>query len=353
MKKYFPQTGAFTFLTLLVFGISCMGQVKKEPPKEVIVESKTSPGQPKLIKTEGSGPGHNVRCSLQDKEGNLWFGTTGEGLYKYDGKSFIQFTASNGLNSNLVWCLLEDNEGKIWVGTETGVLLYDGKTFSSIQIPLPYNLPPNKNRNTHDVFSIMQDKNGKLWFATIDGVFIYDRKSFLHFIVDEGGGGFMSSNNNVEYILEDNTGNIWFGGRSNEGVFRYDGKSVTNVKINGQQPPNNWYWPVLQDRIGNIWFSNWDGVCRYDGKTFTKHAGLNGPVTKIIEDKKGNLWFGGGSRGICRYDGKTFTCFSTTEGLINNDVWSILEDRAGNLWVGTRNTGLFRFDGKSFTRFSE
>lgn len=353
MKKYFQHKQAFTFLAFLVFSTSCDGQVKKELSKEEIVESKISSGHPKLIKTQGSGPGHNVRASLQDREGNLWFGTTAEGLYKYDGKAFIQFTASNGLNGNLVWCLLEDKDGTIWIGTEAGVLLYDGKTFINIQIPLPYNLPPNKNKNTHDVFSIMQDKSGKLWLATIDGVFVYDGKTFTHFIVDKGGGGFASSNNNVEYILEDKAGNIWFGGRSNEGVFRYDGKSVINLKINEQQPPNNWAWPVLQDKHGTIWFSNWDGAYRYNGKSFTKQAGLSGPVTKIIEDKKGNLWFGGGGRGICRYDRKSFNCFSTKDGLTNNDVWSILEDRQGNLWIGTRNTDLFRFDGKTVTSFSE
>lgn len=343
------------FLALMCESTYCNAQGEKNLPKEKLSETKViavSDGQPKLIKTQGSGPSHNVRASLQDKEGNLWFGTTAEGLYKYDGKSFIQFTSANGLKGNLVWCLLEDKDGKIWIGTQYGICLYDGKTFTTIQIPLPYNLPPNKNSNTHDVFRMMQDKSGKLWLATIDGVFIYDGKSFTHFIVDEGGGGFASTNNNVEYILEDKEGNIWFGGRSNEGVFRYDGKAVTNLKINQQQPPNNWYWPVLQDKKGNIWFSNWDGAYRYDGKTFTKHAGLSGPVTKIVEDKKGNLWFGGGGRGICRYDGKTFTCLTTKDGLTNTDVWSILEDSDGNLWIGTRNTGLYRYDGKTITDFT-
>jgi ligand-binding sensor domain-containing protein len=84
----------------------------------------------------------------------------------------------------------------------------------------------------------MQDKSGKLWFATIDGVYIYDGKTFTPFIVKEGGGGFMSSNHNVEYMLEDKASNIWFGGRNNEGVFRYDGKSLTNLKVNEQKDFN-------------------------------------------------------------------------------------------------------------------
>jgi hypothetical protein len=34
----------------------------------------------------------------------------------------------------------------------------------------------------------------------------------------------------VEYILEDKAGQFWFGGRGNEGVYRQDGKSMTNLK---------------------------------------------------------------------------------------------------------------------------
>ena len=73
-----------------VFGfISCNGQVKKDLSEEKVNDSKVISGeQPKLIKTQGSSTGDNVHCSLQDKAGNLWFGTTAEGLYKYDGKSF-------------------------------------------------------------------------------------------------------------------------------------------------------------------------------------------------------------------------------------------------------------------------
>ena len=353
MKKYLLKTQAFIFLTILIIGISCNGQVKKDLPKETAVESKIIlDDQPKLIKTQSKNPGDNVHCSLQDKAGNLWFGTTGDGVFKYDGKSFSQFTATNGLNSNTVHCILEDKDGKIWIGTAAGVCLYDGKTFSKIQIALPNNLPPNKYHNSHDVFSIMQHKSGKLWFATIDGVYIYDGKSFTPFIVNEGVGGFMSSNNNVEYILEDTAGNIWFGGRVNEGVFRYDGKSITNLQPDG----DNWAWPVLQDKNGNIWFSNWNGAYRYDGKSFTsftKNDGLPGDiVARIIEDKNGNLWFGGDG-GICRYDGKSFTHFTTKDGLTNNGIWTILEDKTGNLWVGTRNTGLCLYDGKTFIKFSE
>ena len=356
MKKYFYQTQAFTFLTILIVGSACNGQVKKDLPKEK--------EHPKLIKTLGGPRYGNVQCILQDKAGTLWFGTTANGLYKYDGKSFTQYLVADGLNSNSVYTLFEDKDGKIWIGTEVGLCLYDGKTFAEIKIPLPKNLPPNKNehyRNKHWVFSIIQAKSGKLWFATIDGVYIYDGKSFTPFIINETASGFLSTNHNVERILEDKAGNIWFGGRTDKGVYRYDGKSVTKLELmelfqDGPKPkPHSWGWPQLQDKNGNIWFTNWGGAYRYDGKSFTsftKKDGLSGDmVARVIEDKKGNLWFGGA--GLSRYDGKSFTRFSTKDGLINPWVWSILEDKSGNLWIGTRETSLFLYDGKTFITYSE
>lgn len=341
-----------TFLPLLLFGVGCNDAIQENLQAEKLL--------PKLIKNAGNG---NLQCALQDKTGNLWFGTSDNGLYKYDGNSFSQFTVADGLTSNEISCLLEDTDGSIWIGTKDGPFYYNDKTFTKIKIPLPKNLPPNKNAyfQNHWVYSMLQAKNGKLWFSTIDGVYIYDRESFTHFPLNEAANGFLTSNDKVERIFEDKDGNIWFGGRTNEGVFRYDGKSITNLKLpeliqgqNGPRPkPHSWGWPQLQDKNGNIWFSNWGGAYRYDGNTFTsftKKDGLPSEVTRIIEDKKGNLWFGA-SDGLRRYNGKTFTYFK--EGLINPWIWEILEDKTGNLWVGTREKGLYLFDGKTFIDYTE
>lgn len=345
----------FNLLIILLFGTaSCNGPVKNDLPKEK--------EHPKLIKNIRNG---NVQCSLQDKAGNLWFGTA-NGLYKYDGESFTRFVAADGLNSNNVYSLLEDKSGKIWIGTYAGLCIYDGKTIAEIKIPLPKNLPPNENPNYHNshwVYNIIQAKSGNLWFATIDGVYIYDGKSFILFEIKEAPNGFLSNNDKAERILEDKEGNIWFGGRTNEGVFRYDGKSITNVKLkeltlqfDSKQVVHNWAWPQLQDKNGNIWFSNWAGAYRYDGKTFTSFTksdglpGQNGIVTSIIEDINGNIWFGGDG-GLSRYDGTSFTGYK--DGLINPWIWTILEDKTGNIWVGTREIGLYLFDEKKFITYSE
>ncbi len=358
MTKVFPIFQGFIFLFILLFCMACNETRNTDAAQEM--------AHPKLIKTIGAPNYGSVGCSLEDRAGNLWFGTTENGLYKFDGKTFQQFLIKDGLNSNYVTSLLEDLTGKIWIGTDVGLCLYDGKSITQIEIPLPKTLPPNANelyRNSKRVFSMMQAKNKTLWFATINGVFTYDGKSFSPFQMETNSAGFLSSNYNMEQILEDKAGRIWFGGRGNEGVYRYDGKFVTQIKLevlfqDGPTPkPTDWAWPQLQDKDGNIWFSNWGGVYRYDGKTFTsftKKDGLVGGIAEIVEDTKGNLWFGGDTGGgLSRYDGTSFTRFTTEDGLIHNHIWSILEDKAGNLWIGTRETGLSRYDGKTFTTYSE
>jgi ligand-binding sensor domain-containing protein len=199
MKKY------FSFLTILIFGVSCNGQTKKDLPEEKVSESKMiSADHQKFIKTQSLNNGDNVHCSLQDKAGNLWFGTTADGIYNYDGKLFTQFTMTNGLNSNTVWCILEDKSGKIWIGTSDGVCLYNDNKFTKIQIAQSNDTLSSK----YDVWSIIQDKSGKLWFATGIGVYVFDGKSFTSFTVTEK---VKECYFRIEKILEDKAGNFWFG----------------------------------------------------------------------------------------------------------------------------------------------
>jgi ligand-binding sensor domain-containing protein len=356
VKKAIAEWQIFAYLTILFLATSCNGQVKKDYPAENLNASSGYQGEPKLLRNLGSlkDKGHNVNRILQDKVGNLWFGTTGDGVYKYDGKLFTQFTKANGLNSNSICSMFEDKSGKIWIGTDDGVCLYEKDKFVRVQI----GSPNDSLKSKYNVWCIMQDKSGKLWFMTTIGVYVYEGKSFHGFkVVDEVKHCYAK----LEKVLEDNAGNFWFGGRCHDGVYRYDGKSITKIEIQklyqGDAAPRerNWGFPQLQDKNGNIWFSNWDGVYRYDGKsftTFTKKDGLAGNmVAVILQDSKGALWFGGD--GLSRYDGKSFTTFSSKDGLGNNDVWSVFEDISGVIWVGTRNTSLFRYDGKTFTDYSD
>jgi ligand-binding sensor domain-containing protein len=134
------------------------------------------------------------------------------------------------------------------------------------------------------------------------------------------------------------------------GVFRYDGKSFTNIT---SRIPSPSFWDVLEDRKGALWFGTRDsGVYRFDGKSFqhfTTKQGLasNYGATHLYEDKAGNIWFGT-ARGLSRYDGKSIRNFTTKDGLPNNDINTIMQDKTGKIWFGTRGD-LSVYDGRTFT----
>lgn len=335
----------------------------------------------KIIKPVGAHKDDNIRCGIQDKAGNLWFGTSGEGVYRYDGKTFTNFTTKDGLSNDLVLSILEDSTGKIWFGTDNGLCQYDGKNFTPIPIvvtssnPLSFNSPTGNSFTKNAVLSMLQDKSGKIWLGTDNGVYCYDghpkdgsAARFTRFLDKDGiinNSGLHLKK--IDCIVEDKNGNMWFasGVGGFEGICRYDGISVTNFKPGG----DGWIRTMLEDKNGNMWFGTRShGMWRYDGKTYSNFTGEKGlgnsiySVTSIMEDKAGNIWFGveATQAGVWFYDGVSFKSFTTMDGLVNNSVWYIMEDRSGNIWVGSRNNGLSRYNpppgqagGKKFTPFTE
>jgi ligand-binding sensor domain-containing protein len=95
---------------------------------------------------------------LEDRKGNIWFGTIGAGVYRYDGKLFTNFTTKDGLVSDRVGCIYEDKAGNVWFGTEGGASRYDGKSFR--------NFTTKEGLPNNDINTIVEDNTGKFWFGT-------------------------------------------------------------------------------------------------------------------------------------------------------------------------------------------
>lgn len=71
-------------------------------------------------------------------------------------------------------------------------------------------------------------------------------------------------------------------------------------------------------------------------------------IRSILQDSKGNFWFGSDQEGVCKYDGITFTYYTTENGFCGKQVICIREDETGLVWFGT-SSGLCCFDGTKFT----
>ena len=293
--------------------------------------------------TEDGLPMSSISASLIDKNGNLWFGTSGAGVCRYDGRSFTTFTTEHGLANNNVLSIFEDTEGNLWFGTNGGgVSCYNGKYFKSFS--------KENGLGNNNVYSICQDKKGNFWFSTdAAGVSHFDGKTFTIYTHAQGLPSGM-----VWSILEDKKGNIWFG-TDTTGLCRFDGnKFIIYTKKDGLA--TNAAYRVYEDRKGYIWISNGAAISRFDGKIFTNFTVADGlpnfVVNCMLEDKNGIMWFGTAGGGLSYFNGKSFITYTQDQGLANNEVTTIIEDGAGNLWLGTNGSGISRFDGKSFSNFT-
>ena len=294
--------------------------------------------------TEQGLPLSSIASSFRDRFGNLWFGTYGGGVSRYDGKSFTTFGIINGLPSNVVLSIYEDSKGNMWFGTNRkGICKYDGRTFTT------YFEVPGLLDNT--ILSIAEDKVGNMWFGTYGGgVSCFDGKKFKAYTVKDG-----LADNNVRAILQDKDGFMWFGTILN-GISRFDGKKFKNFnKSNGLS--GDTVFTIIQDKLGKLWFGTLGGgISVYDGKEFKYFTNSNGLASNRIWcsyiDQSGELWFGTQGGGISRYDGKSFTSFSSLQGLPNDYIYTITSDKGGHIWMGTYGAGITRYDGRAFTSYS-
>lgn len=307
-------------------------------------------------------PADNDRISqyvveiMEDKSGNLWFGTVTDGAARFDGKNLTWFNRSNGLAGDTVVSVVEDQVGQIWLGTDGGISRYDGKTFTHYSDSA--GLPGTR-------CYLLLDRNGKLWAGTEKGVFRFDGTKFASFPLpdpENNPQAYKMTRGKVWCLTEDSKGNIWFG-RDGLGACRFDGQNFTHFTKQDGLCSNN-VSCIVEDPAGDIWFGclssdvpeyvNEGGLARFDGKTiqsFKEHKGLyDTDIYTIYATKAGEVWIGATGIGAYRFDGKAFQLFNKTD----REYWtrffglqSMLEDRSGAMWFGFSG-GLFRFNGNSF-----
>ena len=115
-----------------------------------------------------------INCILETKEGKLWFGSNGNGIYtleeKGDNMKFHNFNESTGLLDNVIYGMLEDDAGRIWLSTDKGLCAYDPSR--------------NSNRSFTKVDGLMSNQfywaasfkglDGKMYFGSVAGLTCFD-----------------------------------------------------------------------------------------------------------------------------------------------------------------------------------
>lgn len=307
-----------------------------------------------------------VRTIAESKNGIMWFGTLGKGLYRYENGTFTIFTTADGLPNNNIYSLYVDNQNGLWIGTGNGLCYFDGKTFSISSI-----------KNPETITSITKDKHNNLWFGSTNG--LYRKKA------DTGDFEYLSSNNGLTHdfivdMLFDVEENLWMtnykgglsklkdgkftvytensglagkvvnaiceyepnsflvafdnGGLSkivNEKIVPYQIRNLSDIRIRH----------ILKDSQNNIWISTYSGLLKIKSDKTEEWLNENTgfPATQIrlsFEDSKRNIWIGTRNNGLIKISkDKPYQVINTSNGLSSNLIMSIDETKDGDILVGT------------------
>ena len=105
------------------------------------------------------------------KDGKIWLGSNGYGLYCYnynkEGKTYVKsFTTNNGLANNTVKGIVEDNQGMLWIATDNGLSIFNPKTetFSS------YSRKDGLLSSQFYFNGAIRDAKGKIYLGTDEGL---------------------------------------------------------------------------------------------------------------------------------------------------------------------------------------
>jgi ligand-binding sensor domain-containing protein len=349
----FAKMKLFTLLSLHI-GIlltSCSEQTSSQVTHNTLASEPSAIAKADTVKE----PGKNIMVVFQDRKNTYWFGTWGDGVYRYDGKTILHFTTGSGLAHNRIDEIKEDGQGNIYFNTPAGISKFDGQRFTTLSI----------------AHSGSEWKLGPidLWFRQgWDSGFVYryDGNSLYKLQVPKHPSH--ARPYAVYCIYKDTKGNVWFG-TNPLGVFRYNGKTfdwISEADVTElHNGPANGVRSIAEDKDGYFWFNTLYRYRVYGNNTSEqtfysreksigsldgKRNDLN-EYLSIAKDKNNELWIATYRDGIWRYNGEGLIYYPVKDGTKDITVFSIYKDNHGDLWLGTHECGAYKFNGKTFEPF--
>ena len=334
----------------------------------------SSPGRLAFrVLNEDHGLGNlTVEALLQDRVGFLWVGTQ-NGLYRFDGRTFVAYGRDAGFKSTRVFALHESADGTLYVGTRAGLSRREGGSFR--HVTSADGLPEVP------VAGIASDA-GHVYVASQAGLFVGDGRSFrieatppgasgpASAVFAEGGHVYaayegllferdaegwrdvgtdagLPATERIDRVVSDAQGRLFV--RTARSLWMRAAPNEFFVALHDGLPPAATSGRLERDGRGDMLLPTSRGIARRAGDSWDmlgRREGLPADVALCaLVDREGSLWVGLGGVGLAQRLGRgDFASWGIADGLSHELVWAIARDRATEAtWVGTQE-GLNRLD---------
>lgn len=305
--------------------------------------------------------GSTVHAFYQDQEGFMWIGTE-NGVSRFDGTSFKNFTTRDGLVDNEVFRIFGDSKGRIWFISYNAELCYyyKGKIYNSSADKLLRGLVVK-----NIAIELVEDTDKDLWFIGANTLRIGDKQSMVY--KNATSITYVAHKNRIP-LLFDRKGDVYelkdkvikprkgfpkmdpHGGGliRQDHLFSYKDKVILVYRFTAdtiflikQYPVKDQVMDISIDKYKNLWISTMGGGALCFGNIVKGNVSstyLAGEfVNKVYHDKEGNTWFSAIGDGIYLLTSRNSVTYSTANGLSSNKFYAVTEDAKGRIWAGLQN----------------
>lgn len=272
-----------------------------------------------MTRWNGANGGYeNGRGVFEDREGSLWFGSSGDGLARFSARRFHVHKYGPGVSGGQIASVAPRAGGGLWLasrGFGLAELKPDGTT-AKVAIP-------DSDRRLAYLLSVLEDRSGAVWIGADGfGLHRWADGRLETFPAGETGGPA------PRVIFEDSKGRLWTGGGEflavrEQGAWRQAGPALKLEVVS-----------VAEDTGGGIWVAHSGGVFRIEtGDHIVPVEDAGAPltgITALLAGDAGTMWLGSASRGLLRWKSGAL---APVPGFPVNRVDALVADAGGNLWA--------------------
>lgn len=298
-------------------------------------------------------PRQPVLALEANSDSTLLAGIDGQGIWEVDreGRQLLNVYKENAdephsLRGNGVYDIFCDDTRRVWICTISGGVSFFDQA-SPLVNQIVHQINNSNSLTNNDVNSILEDREGNVWYATNNGISLRHKQS---------GNWKSLYNNNLKQaqvfltLCGDDQGRIWAGSYSS-GIYVLDGRTGRELahysgRLPGGQPLSRFIFDIFRDSEGDLWIGGIDGgfAC-YLSKEDKFQVYDEEPISSFAELTPGKILLGC-SYGLSLLDKQSGVKTSLLTGNVVQDML-VLGDE---VWICTSGEGLLVYNHRSGER---